>query len=95
MGGMRGPRRAALAISLAVVVGAGSAAGPVAAHVSAFDALPLLGLAAQLASPIFPSAIIKGSGNRLTVIFVGSDWRPRLAGTGERTDTMMFMTINN
>jgi anionic cell wall polymer biosynthesis LytR-Cps2A-Psr (LCP) family protein len=95
MGGMRGPGRAALAISLAFVVGAGSAAGPVAAHVRDFDAMPWLGLAARLASPIFPSAINKGSDNRLTVMIVGSDWRPRLVGTGERTDTIMFMTINN
>lgn len=57
--------------------------------------MPFLGLAAQLASPIFPSAISKGSDNRLTVMLVGSDWRPRLKGTGERTDSIIFMTINN
>jgi anionic cell wall polymer biosynthesis LytR-Cps2A-Psr (LCP) family protein len=57
--------------------------------------MPWLGLAAQIAGPLFPSAINKGSDNRLTVMLVGVDWRPRLKGTGERTDTMIFMTINN
>jgi anionic cell wall polymer biosynthesis LytR-Cps2A-Psr (LCP) family protein len=28
-------------------------------------------------------------------MLVGSDWRPRLAGTGERMDSIIFMTINN
>ena len=91
---MSRPRRIALGLSLAVVM-AVAGTSPVAAHTRAFDPMPLLGLAAQLASPIFPSAISKGSDNRLTVMLVGSDWRPRLAGTGERTDTIMFMTINS
>ncbi|HUP82703.1 MAG TPA: LCP family protein [Candidatus Limnocylindria bacterium] len=92
---MRGPRRIALSLSLAVVMAGAGAAGPVAASVREFDALPWLGLAAQLASPVFPSAISKGGDNRLTVLLVGSDWRPRLQGTGERTDSIIVMTINN
>ncbi|MEA2677033.1 MAG: hypothetical protein QOJ81_1174 [Chloroflexota bacterium] len=95
MGGMRGPRRIAFSLSLVVVMAGAGSAGPVAAHVREFDAMPWLGLAAQIASPFFPSAINKGSDNRLTVMLVGSDWRPRLAGTGERTDSIIFMTINN
>ncbi|MEP7379507.1 MAG: LCP family protein [Chloroflexota bacterium] len=93
---MSRPRRLALLFSLTVVMtGSGALAGPVAANARGFDPLPWLGLAAQLAGPAFPSSINKGSDNRLTVMLVGSDWRPRLAGTGERTDSMIFMTINN
>jgi anionic cell wall polymer biosynthesis LytR-Cps2A-Psr (LCP) family protein len=96
MRGVRGPRRIALGFSLALVMtGSGALAGPVAADERSFDALPWLGLAAQIMGPIFPSAINSGGDNRLTVMLVGSDWRPRLAGTGERTDSMIFMTINN
>ena len=92
---MRGRRRAGLFLSLIVVMaGSGSLAGPVAAKTD-FSVMPFLTLAAQLASPFFPSAISKGSDNRLTVMLVGSDWRPRLAGTGERTDTIMFLTIKD
>jgi anionic cell wall polymer biosynthesis LytR-Cps2A-Psr (LCP) family protein len=67
----------------------------VSAHPSELDALPWISLAADLIGPMFPSAVNKGSDNRLTVMLIGSDWRPRLAGTGERTDSMIFMTINN
>lgn len=95
MGAMWRLRRVAFTMSLAVVMaGAGSAAGPVAAARS-LDPLPFLSLAAQLATPLFPSSISKGSDNRLTVLIVGSDWRPRLAGTGERFDSMMVMSIDN
>ena len=87
-------RRIALGLALAVVV-AVAGTSPVAANVRAFDAMPLLSIAAQLAGPLIPSAISKGSDNRLTVMLVGSDWRPRLAGTGERTDSIIFMTIKN
>lgn len=97
MGGMIArPRRLLLCLWLVLVMaGAGGLAGPVAANARAFDALPWLGLAAQIASPLFPSAVSKGSDNRLTVMLIGSDWRPRLVGTGERTDSMIIMTIDN
>lgn len=91
---MSRPRRIALGLSLVVAL-ALTGVSPVAAQTRAFDPMPFLGLTAQLASPYFPSAISKGSDNRLTVMLVGSDWRPRLAGTGERTDSIIFMTINN
>lgn len=92
----RHPRRLMDCLSLIVVMaGAGSLAGPVAASTRGFDPMPWLGLAAQIAGPLFPSAIDPGTDNRLTVMLIGSDWRPRLIGTGERTDTMIFMTINN
>jgi anionic cell wall polymer biosynthesis LytR-Cps2A-Psr (LCP) family protein len=91
---MSRPRRIALYLTLAIAMAA-TGASPVAAHVRDFDAMPFLGLAAKLAGPLFPSSISKGSDNRLTVMLVGSDWRPRLAGTGERTDSMIFMTIKN
>lgn len=77
------------------MTGSGALAGPVAASGRGFDVLPWLGLAARLAGPMFPSAIDTGTDNRLTVMLVGSDWRPRLVGTGERTDSMIFMTISN
>jgi anionic cell wall polymer biosynthesis LytR-Cps2A-Psr (LCP) family protein len=86
--------RSALYLSLVVVM-AVAGASPVAAHARGFDAMPWLGLVARLAAPIYPSAINRGSDNRLTVMLVGSDWRPRLAGTGERTDSIIFMTIRN
>jgi anionic cell wall polymer biosynthesis LytR-Cps2A-Psr (LCP) family protein len=94
MNPMSRPRRIALYLALAAVM-ALAGASPVAAHVRGFDAMPWLDLAAQLAGPVFPSAVNKGSDNRLTVMLVGSDWRPRLAGTGERTDSIIFMTIKN
>jgi anionic cell wall polymer biosynthesis LytR-Cps2A-Psr (LCP) family protein len=87
-------RRIALYLSLAVVM-AVAGASPVAANVRGLDAMPWLGLAAQLAAPIFPSAVSRGTDNRLVVMLIGSDWRPRLAGTGERTDSIIFMTINS
>ena len=78
------------------MTGAGALAGPVSAtNFSQLDSLPWLGLAANLLGPILPSAVNKGSDNRLTVMLIGSDWRPRLKGTGERTDSMIFMTIDN
>jgi anionic cell wall polymer biosynthesis LytR-Cps2A-Psr (LCP) family protein len=81
---------------LAVVMsGAGAWAAPVAASVRDMDAMPWLGLAAELAGPILPSTIYKGGDNRLTVLFVGSDWRPQLAGTGERFDSIIVATIDN
>jgi LCP family protein required for cell wall assembly len=41
-----------------------------------------------------PSSLSYGSDGRLTVLLVGSDYRDRLKGTGERTDTLMVMSIN-
>ena len=90
------PRLPLMALMLAAVMaGSGSLAGPVSAAALEFDTMPWIGLAAQLVGPITPSAISKGTDGRLTVLLVGSDWRPSLAGTGERTDAMMVMTINN
>ena len=92
----RTPRRLALCLSMVVVMtGSGALAGPVSANTSALDALPWLGLAAKIVGPLFPSSISKGSDNRLTVMLIGSDWRQRLVGTGERTDSIIFMTIDN
>jgi anionic cell wall polymer biosynthesis LytR-Cps2A-Psr (LCP) family protein len=88
------PLLACLALAL-VMAGSGSLAGPVAANVREPDLMPWLSLAAKLAGPLFPSSIDTGSDSRLTVLLVGSDWRPRLVRTGERTDTMIFMTIRN
>jgi anionic cell wall polymer biosynthesis LytR-Cps2A-Psr (LCP) family protein len=78
------------------MAGSGSLAGPVAANTRQFDPMPWLGLAAKLAGPLLPASTIeKGSDHRLTVLVVGSDWRPALAGTGERFDSIMVMTIDN
>lgn len=80
---------------VAVMAGSGSLAGPVTANAREFDPMPWLSLAGQLAGPILPSAIDKGTDHRLTVLIVGSDWRPALAGTGERFDSIMVVTIDN
>jgi len=85
---------AGLAVT-ALMAGSGGAAAPVAAAVTQFSGMSWLGLGANVIGPLFPSSIGTGSDNRLTVLLLGSDWRPRLAGTGERTDSMILMTINN
>ena len=83
-------------LMLAVVTGgAGGLAGPVSASPREVDPMPWLGLAAQLVGPLAPSSISEGTDGRLTMLLVGSDWRARLAGTGERTDSIMVVTINN
>jgi hypothetical protein len=85
-----------------VTAGPGGLIGPVST--AAFDPSPgpWLELAANLLNPITaalhvvaPGEIDKGSDGRLTVMLVGSDWRERLAGTGERTDAIMIVTIDD
>jgi anionic cell wall polymer biosynthesis LytR-Cps2A-Psr (LCP) family protein len=89
------PRLALVALSVVTLLaGSGGLAAPVAAEMRALSSMPGLGVLAQLIGPLVPSAISNGSDNRLTVLIVGSDWRPRLAGTGERLDAMMVMTID-
>ncbi len=100
-------RMSLVSIFLALIfAGAGTLAGPVSAasgfHFSAWPWLraalaaqqlfPILGeVAGSLAGPTSASA---GSDGRYTVLVVGSDWRARLVGTGERTDVMMVVSIN-
>jgi anionic cell wall polymer biosynthesis LytR-Cps2A-Psr (LCP) family protein len=88
-----------------VMAGSGSLAGPVSAAEFRFNAWPWLALAMQV-EQLFPtlgqiadavtgpSAISPGTDGRYTVLLVGSDWRERLVGTGERTDVMMVISIN-
>src|SRR3954465_10496254 len=92
---------AALLLTL-IIAGPGGLVGPVST--AAFDPNPwpwieLLGNVinpiAALMRTVAPGSIAKGTDGRLTVMLVGSDWRPRLAGTGERTDAMMFLTIDD
>src|SRR4051794_38979175 len=91
-----------VALLLALVIGApGGLAVPVST--AAFDPSPwpwieLLGNVvnpiAALLRTVAPGDVGTGNDGRLTVMLVGSDWRERLAGTGERTDAMMFLTID-
>ena len=80
------------ALAVFVIAGPGGLAGPVST--AAFDPnpWPWVELLANLLNPltaalqaVAPGQIDKGSDGRLTVLLVGSDWRERLAGTGERT----------
>jgi len=85
-----------LALAAAAVVGGpGGLAGPTTTTAHQFNPRPWLDLAAGLIHGFAPGAINNGSDGRLTVLLVGSDYRPRLAGTGERTDAMMLLTIDN
>ena len=87
-----------LLTSLAVAgLMAGSGGGStVAAAATQMDPTGWIDLATDLIRPIVPSALpSKGSDNRLVVLLVGSDYRAQTAGTGERTDMMMLLTINN
>jgi anionic cell wall polymer biosynthesis LytR-Cps2A-Psr (LCP) family protein len=68
---------------------------PVAAAATFGDPVNWLNLATDLIGPITPNTVNKGSDNRLVVLVVGSDYRASTAGTGERTDMMMLLTINN
>ncbi len=100
----RRPRARWLAALLLVFItaGPGGLAGPVSTAAFNFQPWPWLELLSNLITPITatlhvvaPGQIDKGSDGRLTVLLVGSDWRPRLVGTGERTDAMMIVTIDD
>ena len=85
-----------------IMAGPGGLAGPVSTAAFNFSPGPWIDLLENLIQPIAatlhqvaPGTIDKGSDGRLTVMLVGSDWRPRLAGTGERTDAMMIVTIDD
>ena len=102
----RRPRTLALVLMMALIsAGAGAMAGPVSAAPFRFSPLPWL-KAAMDAADLFgaqsvvdtvlgPTSISGGSDGRITILLLGSDYRPRLAGTGERTDSIIFMTIDN
>jgi LCP family protein required for cell wall assembly len=101
-----GRRLRGVSIGLALLMtGSGALAGPVSAASFHFNPLPWLELGdamlnnvlpggALLGSVVGPTSLSYGSDGRLTVLLVGSDYRPRLAGTGERTDTIMVVSIN-
>lgn len=99
------PRAWAISGLLALAVaGAGGLAGPVSAAPFEFNARPWLTAAMDLAdvfgvptaieSIVGPSTISGGSDGRITVLLLGSDYRAKTAGTGERTDSIIFMTID-
>jgi anionic cell wall polymer biosynthesis LytR-Cps2A-Psr (LCP) family protein len=85
----------------AIITGAGSMAGPVSAAPFRFSLGPWLDMAGEFDSvfPILePAARIAAGSNalsyngKLTVLLLGSDWRP---GNGERLDTIMVMSIDS
>ena len=86
-----------------IIGGPGGLSGPVTTAARGFDAGPWVELVSDIVAPygsliasFAPStAISKGTDNRLTIMLVGSDYRARLAGTGERTDAIMLLTIDN
>jgi anionic cell wall polymer biosynthesis LytR-Cps2A-Psr (LCP) family protein len=85
-----------------VVAGPGGLAGPVSTAAFSPTPWPWLELLGNIVGPIAAllrsaasDSIARGTDGRLTVMLVGSDWRERLAGTGERTDAMLFFTIDN
>jgi anionic cell wall polymer biosynthesis LytR-Cps2A-Psr (LCP) family protein len=91
-------RRRMLMTSLAVaglLAGSGGAADPVAASATQFEPWSFVRLGAQLIGRITPSALDKDGNGRVTVMVVGSDYRAQTAGTGERTDMMMLLTVRN
>jgi LCP family protein required for cell wall assembly len=103
---IRALRLRAVAAALALLMtGSGALAGPVSAAsfhfspwpwlnagASVLDSMPFLG--SLYGSLLGPASLSYGSDGRLTVLLVGSDYRPRLAGTGERTDTIMVVSVN-
>ncbi len=102
----RRPRALAIAGLLALVMaGSGALAGPVSAAQFHFSPLPWLNAALDVANffggdaavqnVVGPTSVSGGSDGRITVLLLGSDWRPRLTGTGERMDSIIFMTIDN
>lgn len=90
-------RRRLVLTSLAVAgLMAGSGGGStVAAAATQFNPVSFIDLATDLIGPITPNTVSKGSDGRLVVMVVGSDYRANFAGTGERTDMMLLLTINN
>jgi anionic cell wall polymer biosynthesis LytR-Cps2A-Psr (LCP) family protein len=100
------PRRWGIVLALALVMaGSGNLAGPVSAARFQFSSLPwlnaaldaanLFGAQAALETVVGPSTVSGGADGRITIMLLGSDYRPGLVGTGERTDSMIFMTIDN
>ena len=88
-----------------LMTGSGALAGPVSAASFHFSPWPWLNAGLDMLSSmgvggsaltalVGPTSLSYGSDGRLTVLLVGSDYRPRLAGTGERTDTIMVLSIN-
>jgi anionic cell wall polymer biosynthesis LytR-Cps2A-Psr (LCP) family protein len=87
-----------------VTAGSGGLAGPVSAasfHFSpmtwidgAMGALNLFGGQSMVESVFGPHTVSSGSDGRITILLLGSDYRASTAGTGERTDSIIFMTIN-
>jgi len=101
----RRPRLVGISLVLALVMaGSGALTGPVAAASDVHLSLrPWLGLAASAArflpgltgalqAIVGPSSIDYGSDGRLTILVVGSDYRP--GHGGERLDAVMVATVN-
>jgi anionic cell wall polymer biosynthesis LytR-Cps2A-Psr (LCP) family protein len=99
------PRTIVTALTLALIVaGSGALAGPVAAAQPGHHwQRPWLGLAASLmrqfpalgdalSAMVGPSSVGYGSDGRLSVLIVGSDYRP--GRRSERMDAVMVVTIN-
>jgi anionic cell wall polymer biosynthesis LytR-Cps2A-Psr (LCP) family protein len=83
-------RSVRLTLALVLVLAASAMAGPVeAAKFGRKDLTPWLTLAAPL---LGPTSVSYGSDGRLTVLVLGSDFRPTRGG--ERTDAVMIATIN-
>ena len=100
----RRPRAPGVVAMLLILImaGPGGLAGPQMTAAAGFVPWPWLELLDNIIQPlaqslhaVAPGQIDKGSDGRLTVLLVGSDWRPRLIGTGERTDVMMLVTIDD
>jgi anionic cell wall polymer biosynthesis LytR-Cps2A-Psr (LCP) family protein len=96
------PRWLAVTLLALVLAGPGGLIGPVSTRAFSPNPWPWLELLGNLIQPlagtihnVTPGAIDRGTDGRLTVLLVGSDWRPRLAGTGERTDAMMVVTVDD
>ena len=100
------PRAWVVAGLLALMIaGTGSLAGPVSANSFRFSPFPWLNAALDVANAIGGDAVIdsvvgqhtvgSGTDGRITILLLGSDYRPRLSGTGERMDSIIFMTIDN
>jgi anionic cell wall polymer biosynthesis LytR-Cps2A-Psr (LCP) family protein len=97
-------RRLAVVLLLAgVVIGSGALAGPTLAAPRikygpgawlsiAGDALRISGLTGALRGLVGPTSVNYGNDGRLSVMVIGSDYRP--GGGGERMDAVMVMTIN-
>src|SRR5262252_10659699 len=92
-----------LALLVALTVGGpGGLAGPVSTAAFNFVPAPWIELIDNIFGPlgailhqVTPGSIDTGEDGRLTVLVVGSDWRERLLGTGERTDAMMILSVDD